>query len=275
MDAFDTLEKVEKLFKGKKISGSDPIYLVALKDSYKQSGEGSGMMFPYSALLMCFTTSGVGFFHLNQNSFSIKPDYTKYELNKNSYTFISNEDIKKIKVKKYSWLKRKRKKLKIKLYSDKKYYLFIDKTDIISYQNEGIEALINRLENIEDIKEYAQIKERNIDEDIEKEPVTEIDLNNDFIDTNESTSDITKEEAELIVEAEVNVSDDLNIESAEEKVVVNKPTPKKSPAKKVATAKKTTKTTTTKKTTATKKTTTAKKSSTSKKTTTKKKTATN
>jgi hypothetical protein len=145
MDEFNTLEKVENLFREKNCPGKDNIYLVLLKDLRKYSGMVSGVKYPYLGMVLNFTDEGVGYFFLNNPKFSLKILMENLVVDKNSFNFIKNEDIKSIEVKKYALLNNKKKSVAIITKDKKKHYLFgkvID--DQFPFYNENMAKLIER-----------------------------------------------------------------------------------------------------------------------------------
>ena len=147
MDEFDTLVKVEKLFKDKGCTGEDNIYLTLLKDFRKYSGMVSGMEYPYSGLVLNINEKGIGYFYLKQPKFSLKVSLDKLVIDHDSYTFISNDNIKSIVVKNFALLNKKRKELIIKTNDKKTHYVYgnvID--DQLPYHNENMAKLIEKYE---------------------------------------------------------------------------------------------------------------------------------
>lgn len=145
MDEFNTIEKVKKLFADKGCNGSNGIYLALLKDFRKYSGMVSGMEYPYSGLLLNINDEGIGYFYLNQPKFSLKVLLEKLVVDKDSYTFIKNDDIKSIEVKKFALLDKKRRELIIKTKDKKTHYVFgAIEDDILPYHNENMNKLIEK-----------------------------------------------------------------------------------------------------------------------------------
>jgi len=145
MDEFNTIEKVKKLFKDKGLDNANGIYLALLKDFRKYSGMVSGMEYPYSGLLLNITDNGIGYFYLNQPKFSLKVHMENLVVDKDSYTFLSNDDIKSVEVKKFALLDKKRKLLIIKTNDKKTHYLFGAIEDSsIPYHNENFSKLIEK-----------------------------------------------------------------------------------------------------------------------------------
>lgn len=148
MDEFNTIDKVSKLFKDKGCSEKDSIYLALLKDNRKYSGMVSGMDYPYSGMLLNITNEGIGYFYLNQPKFSLRIQLEKLAVDKDSYTFLSNDDIKSVEVKKFALLDKKRRLLIIKTNTKKTHYLYgfiDDKT--LSYHNENFKKMIEKYSN--------------------------------------------------------------------------------------------------------------------------------
>lgn len=147
MEEFNTLEKVEKLFKEKGVKSKENLYDVLLLDNRKYSGMVSGMEYPFAGLVMDFTEEGIGFFHLVNAKFSLMISLEKLKLNKDSYTFLKNEDIKSIEVKKFALLDKKRKEVIIKTVDGKKYYLYQKVDDnMIPYHNENFAKIVAKYE---------------------------------------------------------------------------------------------------------------------------------
>lgn len=145
MEEYNTLEKVQKLFDEKGCKGKENIYDVLLLDNRKYSGMVKGMEYPFFALVLNFTEEGIGFFHLVQPKLSLKILLEKLVINKDSYTFIKNEDIKSIEVKKFALLDNKRKEIIIKTNDKKEYYLYQKiEDDLIPYHNVNFAKLIEK-----------------------------------------------------------------------------------------------------------------------------------
>jgi len=147
MEEFNTLEKVQNLFEEKGIKKDNNIYLALLKDARKYSGMISGMDYPYSGLLLCINDDGIGYFYLNQPKFSLRVLLEKLVVDKNSYNYINNENIKDIEVKKFALLDKKRKELIIKTNDKKTHYLYGSVEDsLLPYHNENMSKLIEKYE---------------------------------------------------------------------------------------------------------------------------------
>ncbi|MBO4601375.1 MAG: hypothetical protein J5634_04005 [Bacilli bacterium] len=144
MDEFNTIDKVKKLFKDKGLDDSG-IYLALLKDFRKYSGMVAGMDYPYGGLLLNIRDDGVGYFYLNQPKFSLKVTLEKLVVDKDSYTFLSNDNIASIQVKNFALLNKKRKELIIKTKDKKTHYVFGAVEDsTLPYHNENMAKLIDK-----------------------------------------------------------------------------------------------------------------------------------
>ena len=103
------------------------------------------MEYPYNGLLLCITDDGIGYYYLKTAKFSLKITMDKLVLDKDSYTFINNENIKSIEVKKFALLDNKRKELIIKTNDKKAHYLYgLVEDNTISYHNENMNKLISK-----------------------------------------------------------------------------------------------------------------------------------
>ena len=144
MEEFNELEKVIKLFKEKKCEGKENSYFIAYKDMQKSSGMVSGMEYPYEALLMNLTENGIGFFYLKQKGIVLTQNLAKMTLDKDSYQFISNDDIKSVKIKNFALLNSKIKRISIDT-EDKSYKLFAKLNEKnIPYQTENFTRFIEK-----------------------------------------------------------------------------------------------------------------------------------
>ena len=151
MESFNTLEKVKELFNSVGCEGNENCYFVALKDYKKaKSGVVGGMEYPYSGLLINATEKGLGIFYLNPEKASdifFKIDVSKLRITENSYFFIPNENIKEIKVKKYSILTSKLKSITIKTNDKKTHQLFANlEESTIPYHKENLAKFASKYE---------------------------------------------------------------------------------------------------------------------------------
>lgn len=145
MEEFNTLEKVRALFEGKNCIGKENHYVVLMQDIRKYSGMAAGMEYPYHALLMDQTEDGIGYFYLVQPKLSLKILLEKLVVNKESYTFLRNEDIVSVQVKKYALFDSKRKSIVIKTKDKKTHYLYAKVEDnLLPYHNENFAKFIEK-----------------------------------------------------------------------------------------------------------------------------------
>lgn len=145
MEEFNTLEKVRELFEGVSCVGRENNYIVLMKDNRKYSGMVAGMEYPYLALLINQTEDGIGFFYLIQPKLSLKILLENLVVNKESFTFLKNEDIKSISVKKMSPFDSKRKSIVIKTKDKKTHYLYAKiEDDTLPYHNENFAKFIEK-----------------------------------------------------------------------------------------------------------------------------------
>lgn len=117
-----------------------------MQDTRKYSGMVAGMEYPYFALLINQTEDGIGYFHLVQPKLSLKILLEKLVLDKNSFTFLKNEDIVSIKVKKFGPFNSKRKSIAIKT-KDNEMKLYLNEYEveekIIEKHKDMLLSLIN------------------------------------------------------------------------------------------------------------------------------------
>ena len=144
MEEFNELEKVKELFENVKGNGTENNYFVAYKDMQKSSGMVSGMEYPYEGLLINMNEKGIGFFYLKQAGLVLTQNLAKMTLDKDSYTFISNDEIKKVTIKNYALLNSKIKRISIDT-EDKSYKLFAKLNEkAISYQTDNFTKFIEK-----------------------------------------------------------------------------------------------------------------------------------
>lgn len=138
MEEYNDLEKVQKLFKEKNCIGKENNYFVLMKNNTKYSGMVAGMEYPYYALLINQTEDGIGYFHLVQPKLSLKISLKDLVIDKDSFTFLKNEDIKSIEVKNYALFNKKTKSVIIKTKDKKVHYLYAKLEDnTLPYHNEN------------------------------------------------------------------------------------------------------------------------------------------
>lgn len=106
------------------------------------------MEYPFLALLINQTEDGIGFFYIVQSKFSLKVELNNSVVNKGSFTFLKNEFIESIEVKKFALLNKKCKSVIIKTKDRKKYYLYAKlDDDTLPYQKENFSKFIEKYSN--------------------------------------------------------------------------------------------------------------------------------
>ncbi len=144
MEEFNELEKVIKLFESVNGNGKENNYFVAYKDMQKSSGMVSGMEYPYEGLLINQNEKGIGMFYLTQKGLVLSQNINKMTLDKDSYVFIPNAEIKSISIKNFALLNSKVKRIIIDT-NNKSHKLFaklVEKN--ISYQEDGFTKFIEK-----------------------------------------------------------------------------------------------------------------------------------
>ena len=116
MEEFNTIEKVEELFKGIDALGKDNTFFVASQDKQKVSGAVAGMEYPYDGLLINDSEKGIAAFYLKAGALSglitlSKP--SKMKLDKENHIFIPASDIQEVVIKKFALLNNKKKRIEI------------------------------------------------------------------------------------------------------------------------------------------------------------------
>lgn len=140
MENFNTLEKVQELFRNAGCRGKENCYFVTYKDEVRsKSGVIGGMEYPYFGLLINQTEEGIGLFYLDfKKMLTLKSDISNMKISeKDAYHFIPNADIKNIIVKK-NLFNSKVKSITIQT-CDRKHRL-LAKVDepLIPYHNESL-----------------------------------------------------------------------------------------------------------------------------------------
>lgn len=150
MEEFNTIEKVEELFKEVNGQGIDNTYFVACKDKEKSSGMVSGMEYPYDGLLINDNENGIGMFYLKAGALSglitlAKP--SKMTLDKDNYIFIPKDNIEEIKIKNFALFNSKTKRIEINTVDGKSHKLYanVDEKDF-SYQKSNFAKFISKYE---------------------------------------------------------------------------------------------------------------------------------
>ena len=148
MDEFNTIEKVEKLFKDIDALGNDNSFFVASQDKEKVSGMVAGMEYPYDGLLINDTDKGIAMYYLKANALSglislAKP--SKMKLDKENHIFIPKENIESIIIKKFALLNNKTKRIEINTSDGKSHKLYanVDEKDF-PYQKDNFAKFMER-----------------------------------------------------------------------------------------------------------------------------------
>lgn len=129
MDEFNTIEKVEELFKSIDGVGQDNAYFVACQDKQKVSGMAAGMEYPYDGLLINANEKGIVMFYLKAGALSglitlAKP--SKMTLDRDNHIFIPASNIKEIVIKNYALFNSKTKRIEINTTDGKSHKLYIN-----------------------------------------------------------------------------------------------------------------------------------------------------
>ena len=148
MNEFNTIEKVEELFKSIDALGSDNTFFVACQDKQKVSGMVAGMEYPYDGLLINDSEKGITMFYLKAGALSgliTLSSPSKMTLDKENHIFIPASDIKEIKIKKFALLNSKTKRIEINTTDGKSHKLYanVEEKDF-PYQKENFAKFIEK-----------------------------------------------------------------------------------------------------------------------------------
>lgn len=148
MEEFNTIEKVEELFKSINALGSDNIFFVASQDKQKVSGMVAGMEYPYDGLLINDSEKGITMFYLKAGALSgliTLSSPSKMTLDKENHIFIPASDIKEIIIKKFALLNSKTKRIEINTLDGKSHKLYanLEEKDF-PYQKENFAKFIEK-----------------------------------------------------------------------------------------------------------------------------------
>ena len=151
MEEFNTIEKVENLFKDIDALGEDNAFFVACQDKQKVSGMVAGMEYPYDGLLINSNEKGITMFYLKSSALSgliTLSSPSKMTLDKENHIFIPNENIKEIVIKKFALLNSKTKRIEINTLDGKSHKLYanINEKDF-PYQKENFAKFIEKYGN--------------------------------------------------------------------------------------------------------------------------------
>ena len=148
MEEFNTIEKVQELFKSVDGLGNDNMFFVACQDKQKVSGMVAGMEYPYDGLLINANENGIGMFYLKANGLSdliTLSNPSKMVLEKENYIFIPTDSIKEIKIKNFALLNSKTKRIEINTIDGKSHKLYakVEEKDF-PYQKENFARFIEK-----------------------------------------------------------------------------------------------------------------------------------
>ena len=148
MEEFNTLEKVEELFKSIDGLGNENMFIVTCQDKQKVSGAVAGMEYPYDGLLINASEKGIAMFYLKAGALSgliTLANPAKMKLDKENYIFIPSDDIKEIKVKNFALLNSKTKRIEINTTDGKSHKLYarVEEKDF-PYHKDNFAAFIEK-----------------------------------------------------------------------------------------------------------------------------------
>ena len=148
MNEFNTIEKVEELFKSIDALGNNNTFFVACQDKQKVSGMVAGMEYPYDGLLINDSEKGITMFYLKAGALSgliTLSSPSKMTLDKENHIFIPASDIKEIKIKKFALLNSKTKRIEINTTDGKSHKLYanVEEKDF-PYQKENFAKFIEK-----------------------------------------------------------------------------------------------------------------------------------
>ena len=148
MEEFNTIEKVEELFKSIDGVGKDNIYFLACQDKQKVSGMAQGMEYPYDGLLINDNEKGITMFYLKAGALSglfTLSNPSKMTLEKEKHIFIPVTDIKEIIIKNFALFNSKIKRIEINTIDGKSHKLYanIEEKDF-PYQNPNFTKFLEK-----------------------------------------------------------------------------------------------------------------------------------
>jgi len=148
MDEFNTIEKVEELFKSINAIGKDNTYFLACQDKQKVSGMAQGMEYPYDGLLINDNEKGITMFYLKAGALSglfTLSTPSKMTLEKEKHIFIPATDIKEIIIKNFALFNSKTKRIEINTIDGKSHKLYanIEEKDF-PYQKDNFAKFIEK-----------------------------------------------------------------------------------------------------------------------------------
>ena len=137
MEEFNTKEKVLELFAKGGCLGNENCCFIACKDSSRaESGLLGGMNYPYDGVLINKTENGIGMIFLRFiKPIFLKTDITNFAISGYPCEFIPNSEIRQIKVKNASIVRKNSKSLIIKT-GNKKHCLVVNLDEpLLPYHN--------------------------------------------------------------------------------------------------------------------------------------------
>ena len=151
MEEFNTIKKVKALFENKEGWGSENLFFVTCQDKQKVSGMVAGMEYPYDGLLINANENGIAMFYLKASALSglvTLANPSKMTLDKENYIFISEDNIKEIKIKNFALLNSKTKRIEINTLDGKSHKLYakLEEKDF-PYQRENFANFIEKYSN--------------------------------------------------------------------------------------------------------------------------------
>ena len=151
MEEFNTIEKVQELFKSIDGLGSDNAFFVASQDKQKVSGAVAGMEYPYDGLLINDSEKGIAAFYLKAGALSgliTLSSPSKMKLEKDNYIFIPASDITGITIKKFALLNNKVKRIEINTADGKSHKLYanVEEKDF-PYHKDNFAKFMAKYEN--------------------------------------------------------------------------------------------------------------------------------
>ena len=148
MEEFNTIEKVEELFKNINQEGKDNIYFVACQDKQKVTGMAAGMEYPYDGLLINDNEKGISMYYLKGSALSglitlSKP--SKMTLDRDNHIFIPVSNIKEIVIRNFALFNSKTKRIEINTIDGKSHKLYanLEEKDF-PYQTEGFTKFLEK-----------------------------------------------------------------------------------------------------------------------------------
>ena len=151
MEEFNTIEKVEELFRNIDALGSDNAFFVASQDKQKVSGAVAGMEYPYDGLLINANENGIAMFYLKAGALSgliTLSSPAKMTLDKENYVIIPTDNIRGITIKNFALLNSKTKRIEINTVDGKTHKLYANVEEkSFPYQKENFAKFMEKYGN--------------------------------------------------------------------------------------------------------------------------------